>query len=76
MQIGGLRRPHREAAVVDRQIAFQESVCRLKGRNTGEAQLFDQPIWNVLHSCSTRPLACGECVGISSTPSSRRARPT
>lgn len=44
MQIGDLRRPHREAAVVDRQIALQESVRRLEARNPCEAQLLDQSI--------------------------------
>jgi hypothetical protein len=39
MQIGGLRRGHGKAPVVDRQIVLQETVRVFQGRDPGQAQL-------------------------------------
>ena len=75
MQIGGLRGLNGEASVVDRQIALQKPIRSLQRGDLREPQLLDSRSWTVLKSRSTRPFACGEWTGISSTPSSPSARP-
>jgi hypothetical protein len=75
MQIRGLCWRHRNAQVVERQIAIQELIRRVERGDVREPHLLDPPILKGVKEPLHPPLGLGEWAGINSTPSSPSARP-
>ena len=61
MQIRGLRGRHRKAPVVDRQIALQEPIRLLQGRDSCQPQLFDQSILDTRRRVRHGKTVAGRC---------------